>query len=76
MENKRFALITSSAGHGFMELSFGRAHNQEIVAFSEKDNKEDFEKEVADIYERLSPFVPEMKVATWDEAKEIQKKRS
>lgn len=70
---KKIALITSSGGHGFMELNFGKLHNQEIVAFSEKDNKEDFEKETADIYERLSPFVPNMKIATWEDAPKIQK---
>jgi len=74
MKNKSIALITSSGGHGFMELNFGKLHNQEIVAFSEKYNKEDFEKEVKDIYERLSPFVPDMKVATWDNAQELQKR--
>ena len=43
---KKIALITSSGGHGFMELNFGKLHNQEIVAYSEKDNREDFGEEV------------------------------
>ena len=72
MKKKNIALITSAGGHGFMELNFGQLHNQEIVACSEKDNKEDFEKETADIYERLSPFVPNMKIATWEDAPKIK----
>ena len=72
MKKKNIALITSAGGHGFMDLNFGQLHNQEIVACSEKDNKEDFEKETADIYERLSPFVPNMKIATWEDAPKIK----
>lgn len=67
MEDKKYALVTSVGGHAFMELNFAAAYNQEPVVFSEKDNKEDFEKEVAEIYERFSPMFPDIKVATWDE---------
>ena len=64
MADKSIALITSSAGHGFMDTVYAVAYNQQPFAFSEKDNREDFEKEVDEIYERLSPFVPNMKKAS------------
>ena len=68
MESKEFALVTSVGGHAFMELGFATAFNQKPIAYSEKDNKEEFEKEVADIYERFSPMFPDMRRASWDEA--------
>lgn len=73
MDNKRYALVTSVGGHAFMELGFAAAYNQQPVVFSEKDNKEDFEKEVAEIYERFSPMFPDIKVATWDERENFAK---
>lgn len=66
LEKKEVALITSSGGHGFMELGFATAYKQKPIAFSEKDNQDDFEKEVEDIYNRLSPFVPNMTKASWE----------
>lgn len=74
MKKKKTALITSAGGHGFMELNFGKLYNRKIVACSEKDNKEDFEKETADIYERLSAFAPDMEMATWEDRAKIRKK--
>ena len=67
MENRNVALITSAFGHGFMELNFAKAHNVKAVAFSEKETKEEFEKEVNDIYSKLSPFYPKMKKAKWED---------
>ena len=66
LEEKKVALITSSGGHGFMELGFATAYNQTPVAFSEKQEQVDFEKDVEDIYNRLSPFVPNMIKASWE----------
>lgn len=71
MKDKKFALITSVGGHAFMELNFAKAYRQQPVVFSEKNNKEEFEKEVAEIYERFAPMFPEIKRATWDDAREV-----
>ena len=73
MKNKNFALITSAGGHGFMELNFGKLRNQEIIACSEKGDKEEFDKETADIDERFSPFISNMKIATWEECSNVLK---
>ena len=67
MKPDNIALITSAGGHGFMELLFAQAYGKEVVACSEKTKKEVFEKETADIFNRLSPFIPNMKIATWEE---------
>ncbi len=71
MKPKTIALITSAGGHGFMEVLFAKAYGQEIVACSEKTTKEEFDKETADIYNRLSPFAPDMKKADWDEVEAL-----
>lgn len=73
MENKKYALVTSVGGHAFMELNFAATYSQEPVVFSEKDNKDDFEKEVMEIYERFSLMFPNIKVATWDEREKFTK---
>lgn len=71
MNTKNKALITSAAGHGFMELLFAKAYGKEVIACSEKTTKEEFEKETTDIYNRLSSFTSNMKKATWEEAKNL-----
>ncbi len=74
MRRKHTALITSAGGHGFMELLFAKTYNmKEVVACSEKTTKEEFEKETEDIYNRLSPFFPNMKKASWDKSKKLLK---
>jgi hypothetical protein len=56
-----------------MEISFGMAYGQEIVACSQQTEKDKFEKETNDIYNRLAPFVPNMKKSSWEEAKDLTK---
>ncbi len=73
MKSKEFGLITSSFGHGFMELAFSKAYNQTPVAFSEKTTKEEFEKEVEDIYLKLSPYVKNMEVCKWEDRETVLK---
>ncbi len=71
MKTRNIALITSAGGHGFMEANFAQAYGQKAVACSDKTTKEEFEKETADIYARLSPFIPDMEIATWEQAETL-----
>lgn len=64
---KALALITSSGGHGFMEVAFSALNRQTPVAFSEKNTPEEFEQEVNDIYNRMHEYCPNMVKASWDE---------
>ena len=67
LKEKTLALITSSGGHGFMEIAFAALYKQTPVAFSEKTTPEEFAKEVDDIYNRLHEYIPGMIKASWNE---------
>ena len=73
LKQKDIALITEAAGHGFMECMFGLAYGKKLVACSLQTEKEKFEKETCDIYNRLSPFVSNMEKAKWEEAENLIK---
>lgn len=62
-----YGLITEAFGHGFMALNFTKAENLIPVAFSDKDNKEDFESHVEQIYNNMVFFCPKLRKATWEE---------
>ncbi len=71
METKKIALITEAFGHGFISLRIAQAMGLLPVAFSTKDNKEDFEKEVNQIYNNLVFFFPALQKATWEQREEL-----
>lgn len=63
---KNITLITEGFGHGFAALMIAQAYNMAPVAFSTKDNKDEFDREVELIYRNLSFFAP-LDKATWEE---------
>jgi len=67
MTNKVYGLITEAFGHGFAALNFTKAESLIPVAFSDKDNKEDFEAHVEQIFNNMVFFCPNLQKATWEE---------
>ena len=71
MEKNNIGLITEAFGHGFISALLSRVNNLLPVAFSTKENEEEFLKEVEQIYRNLSFVLPEMRKATWEEREEL-----
>lgn len=69
--NKNIALITEGFGHGFACALIARVNNITPVAFSTKENEEDFNNEVNQIHRNLNFVLPEMHKATWEEREEL-----
>ncbi len=65
---KSFVLVTEAFGHGFFALLCAEAYGLTAVAISKKENREEFEKEVDQIYNNLS-FFYDLKKSTWEERK-------
>lgn len=77
MENKmekNVALIIEGFGHGMISLLIAQVMKMRPVAFSMKDNEEDFNKEVNQIYNNLSFFVPNLQKANWEDREELLSK--
>lgn len=69
--NKELALITEGFGHGFASVLIAKVNHLSPVAFSTKETKEEFEKEVELIYRNLSFFCTSLRKATWEEREEL-----
>ena len=67
MNTKKIALITEGFGHGFYAVRMALSLGLEVVAFSEKENREEFEAQVAQIMTNLSFIAPTMRPASWGE---------
>lgn len=68
---KNTALIVEGFGHGFISLLIAKVNNLIPVAFSTKETKEEFEKEVELIYRNLAFVAPTLRKATWEEREEL-----
>lgn len=71
MERKKYGLITEAFGHGFIASLIAKTAGLTPVAFSTKDNREDFDKEVDLIAQNLNFVLYGVRRATWEEREEF-----
>ena len=62
-----FIIISSCFGHEFGALLAAKALGMSVKVVSKKDNKEEYEKDVNNIYDQLSPFYDNIEVVPFEE---------
>lgn len=67
--NSTYCLVTEAFGHGFASLLYAQAYGMIPVAYSDKDNKDEFTAQVNQIMANLSFFEPAMPAVSWEDRK-------
>lgn len=64
---KCFIIVSSCFGHEIMAVAIAKAVGVVVKAVSKKETKEEYEKDVNNIYEKLSPFYTDIEVVPFEE---------
>lgn len=64
--NSTYCLVTEAFGHGFASVLYAQAYGMIPVAYSDKDNKDEFTAQVQ-IMANLSFFEPDMPAVSWED---------
>lgn len=64
---KNFIIISSCFGHEFMALAVAKAMKMAVKIVSKKENKEEYEQDVKNIFAKMAPFYDNMEVVPFEE---------
>lgn len=64
---KNFIIVTSCFGHEVMALAIAKALGMAVKAVSKKENKEEYNKDVNNIFEKLSPLYDNLEIVPFEE---------
>mgnify|MGYP001508518556 CR=1 FL=1 len=64
---KNFIILFSCFGHEIMAVAIAKALGMAVKVASKKETKEEYEKDVNNIYDKLSPFYSNIEIVSFEE---------